>query len=391
MGMSNYFDELIVLYLSNELNAEEESFVLDWINSSEQNKVYFEELRSTWKLLAVKQAVNDIDIDNEWRELKQAIGKVQKEPSFTISGSVVTKVIDEVRPNRKLKLYRLFVLTAVAVSLLFVIALEWRLNNTKINPESISQSFVRDVKGQSSFLHIEVNTTGKIKQIVLKDGTVVKLFPGSRISYQQHSIDNKRYIWLTGKATFNVAKDKTKPFTVLSGDLATTALGTRFTITAFENQRNFSVRLYEGKVVIRSHGRVESTLWKTYYLLPGQELIYDNKNLTAITRPYSHKEAGSIKKDYYKTEIPASENLSVPNFGKGTWYMFNNQSLSQVFSQLEGMFGVDLIYSKKDFSNIYFIGTFNITDSLDTILKQIAGVNILKVIKKNSKIIITKH
>ena len=70
--------------------------------------------------------------------------------------------------------------------------------------------------------------------------------------------------------------------------------------------------------------------------------------------------------------------------------MFNNQSLSHVFDQLSGMFNEEIVYSKKDFSKIYFIGTFNIADSLDNILKQIASLNNLKVTRANKQVIISK-
>jgi transmembrane sensor len=70
--------------------------------------------------------------------------------------------------------------------------------------------------------------------------------------------------------------------------------------------------------------------------------------------------------------------------------MFNNQPLEQVFKQLEDLFHVEIVYSKKDISKIYFISTFRNSDSLDSILNQIGRLNNLKVTRKNDKFIITK-
>ncbi len=70
--------------------------------------------------------------------------------------------------------------------------------------------------------------------------------------------------------------------------------------------------------------------------------------------------------------------------------MFNNQSLEQVFDQLKMLYNADIVYSKKDVYNLYFVGKFDKTDSLYTILNQIASLNNLKVSKKNNKFIITK-
>ena len=54
------------------------------------------------------------------------------------------------------------------------------------------------------------------------------------------------------------------------------------------------------------------------------------------------------------------------------------------------MFNVKIAYSKTDFSKLYFIGTFNVADSLDNILREIADVNNLKVNKRDDKIFIRK-
>ncbi|MCW3107874.1 MAG: FecR family protein [Segetibacter sp.] len=390
MGNSNYFDELIVSYLSNELNAEEESFVLDWINSSEQNKQYFEELRSTWNLLAVEQTVKDINIEAEWNQFKQAIGTSQKAPSFIEPASFDTEVIEEVKPNRKAKVYKLFVSIAVAASILVVIALGWRLANyNAIVEKPLAVNVNKEIPEKPSSIRTRFNTTDKPIVLVLQDGSEVKLYGKSKISYEEPFTGNKRDISLVGKANFKVAKDKTKPFTVFSGDLATTALGTQFTVTAFKNGKNIIVRLYEGKVVVKSSASAKRKFRNDYYLLPGHELVYDNQSLTATIRTF-RIEVNLVTKNNNKKETVPIDNPSVPKLGNGTWYMFNNQPLPQVLDQLEGMFNVDIVYSKKDLSKIYFIGTFNIADSLDDILKQIADLNDLKVIKKNNKIIISK-
>ena len=53
--------ELIVKYLINELSEEEDSLIVEWINSSEENRRYFNEIKENWQLTAVKlsQQVNE--------------------------------------------------------------------------------------------------------------------------------------------------------------------------------------------------------------------------------------------------------------------------------------------------------------------------------------------
>ena len=389
MGNIKYFDELIVLYLSKNLDREEEAFILDWINSSEQNEQYFEEIRTIWNLLSIHDAATDINVDCEWDQFKQVISTKEKELSGNEVPGSDDEITEQVERNRKAKISKLFISAAVAASIIVVIALGWRVAN--INDATIGNSLAVKVNSEkyspASFVQSQYNTTDKVKQLVLQDGSGVRLYRKSRISFFKPFINNNRNITLVGKATFRVAKDKAKPFTVFSGDISTTALGTQFTVTAFEKDQNIIVRLYEGKVLVKSGNNAKRKL-KNFYLLPGQELVYDNKNLTAKVRTF-RKENNPVMKKNKREPIPI-DNPSVPELGKGSWYMFNNQPLEQVFNQLESMFNVDIVYTRKDISQIYFIGTFNITESLDSILKQISVVNNFKVTKKNSKFIITR-
>lgn len=389
MGNNKYFDELIASYLSNNLDTEEEAFVLDWINSSEQNKQYFEEVRTIWNLLSVNQAAKAINVESEWDQFKQVISTKEKELSHIEQLGNDDEITEQVKPNRNGKIYKFFISTAIAASIVVVIALGWRLTNN--NNATIGESLAVKVNsGKPSpvpFVQYQYNTTDEVKQLVLHDGSEVQLYGKSRVSFFKPFISNNRDIRLVGRAHFKVTKDKTKPFTVFSGDISTTALGTQFTVSAIEKDKNIIVRLYEGKVVVKSTNNAKRKL-KNVYLLPGQELVYDNKNLTAKVRTFRKEDNPVVKNN--KREPILIDNPSVPKFGRGSWYMFNNQPLEQVFNQLEGMFNVDIAYTRKDISKIYFIGTFNTSDSLDDILKQISVLNNLKVTKKNNKFIITK-
>jgi hypothetical protein len=215
----------------------------------------------------------------------------------------------------------------------------------------------------------------------------VTLSDKSEISFYEPFIDDRRDIKLKGKANFKVAKDKIRPFTVFSGSLSTTALGTRFTVTAFENQNFIIVRLFEGKVVVKPGNKVTQNVVNNYYLLAGQELIYNNENNIAKVRRFG---ANALITKRPEKEKPVIDNLTIPENGTGSWFMFNNQPLSFVFDELQNMYDVDIRYSKKDISKIYFIGKFDRSESFENIIKQIADLNNLKILKKDNTFIITK-
>ena len=63
--------------------------------------------------------------------------------------------------------------------------------------------------------------------------------------------------------------------------------------------------------------------------------------------------------------------------------MFNNQELGEIFDALADMYDVKIEYKKKDVKDMYFIGTYDKSDSLEKILKQIVLLNNLKLTKHN--------
>jgi transmembrane sensor len=132
---------------------------------------------------------------------------------------------------------------------------------------------------------------------------------------------------------------------------------------------------------------------KDVYLLPGQQVIYSK--LYASTTVSAFKEIKINNRSLngrsdHKEVDSSNDNLVILNGDKTPWYMFNNQSLPVVFEQLKEMYGVDITYSRRQVANMYFIGKFNKSDSVETILEQIGKLNNLKVKRQNMKYIITK-
>ena len=374
MEHTEQYDALLIRYLLNELPAAAEKEVVEWINASKENRLYFEKLKEVWQLTGIKQSADKINVHQEWEQLKHRLAVHNPE-------AVSSEHMDEDVPPKSGILHRIWVRAAVAASILLVIGMVGYYISSQ-GPKR--QEVVQDNKGKVNPVLVSVkhtvNTTGQPMEVSLQDGSVITLSDKSEISYQEPFI-TRRDIALTGEAHFKVAKDATRPFTVYSGALFTTALGTEFSVAAFAKAENIKVRLYEGKVVIRPVDSMD-TKWKAdIYLLPGQELVYDNKTMATIVRPFRMN----------KATVADGNNNSSDTYSKdATWYMFNNQSLAQVFDQLEEMYGVTIIYTKKDIQHMYFIGKFNKSDSVENVLKQISTLNNLKVIKKKNQFIITK-
>lgn len=277
-------------------------------------------------------------------------------------------------------------LIGVAASIILAIGLGLLFFTNNKSQQSLVARNDSSIDSTKSIAYHEVNTTGKEKRIQLQDGSLIVLSNKSEITYRQ-PFTNARDISLIGKAFFKVAKDKTRPFTVTSGDISTTALGTEFTVTAFKNSKKIVVRLYEGKVVIKAMHKGNKKLKSDIYLLPGQAFVYDVKTPGKV-KTFKVKDT-QIPEDVLKME-EEGEDPSVPQNTQGSWYMFNNEPVAEVFVQLEQMFNVKIEFNEADFQNTYFTRRYNRSASLETILSEIATLNNLKISKKDSAFIISK-
>lgn len=271
---------------------------------------------------------------------------------------------------------------AVAASVIMIIGLSWVLFNKK--DQEVAQQPVKKTDSAAYTVRHQLNNTGADRKIALPDGSLVILANNSIITYKE-PFGAAREILLSGKAHFKVAKDKSRPFIVSSGDISTTALGTEFTVTAFEQSKQISVRLYEGKVVIKPVNKQNLKMKQDVYLVPGQEFIYGSNGI--LVRSFKPKEVAAKAKP---TDDVQPDSLSIPEDLSAPYFMFNNQSLDQVFDNLSALYNVKIVYQKKDVQNIAFTGKYEQTKSLESILELIGKLNKLTITKTDSAYIVSK-
>lgn len=250
----------------------------------------------------------------------------------------------------------------------------------KASENYVKQVSVKDEKAPFTSEKILANTTGKPLKQVLSDGSIVVVSPGSFIRYNESFESNKREIFLQGEAFFKVAKDKTRPFTVYAANLATTALGTQFKITA-QNKTpgKIRVQLFEGKVVIKAITKLPG--WdKDVYLSPGEQLNFDRDQMLLAVN--------NIKS--IKVESPSKTNHENQLNNKNTSLNFSSDSLCTVFEKLSKFYNVKIDYDKNDIETKSFTGNISANDSLSIMLNVIAQMNDLEVSQENNNYIIRK-
>jgi hypothetical protein len=387
MNGDNRYEKILIKYLIDELSTEDKAFVEEWIQSNEQNRAYFEELRNVWNLTALKNTIGKVKINDEWNQFKDNVLIKNSETTDPEQEEEKTNCEEITKRYGRSISYQIMVRIAVAASILLLIGLGWKFRffiNDKGN--TTVASILKKKKDSVTFtMRHEINTSGHDKRIHLADGSLIVLTNNSEITFREPFVGS-RDIALTGKAYFKVAKDKTKPFTVASGDILTTAVGTEFSVTAIKNAHQIIVRLYEGKVVVKASDPDNARMKNDIYLLPGQQLIYGDQTTVRVE---FFKVKIQAPEESLNNELPA-DNPAIPENVDRPYFMFNDQSLSKVLDNLAAIYNVKIIYDKNDVQRIYWTGKYDRSESLETILKRIGKVNDLLVIRENNDTYIVK-
>ena len=165
--------------------------------------------------------------------------------------------------------------------------------------------------------------------IELPDGTNVVLNSASQLSYLNNFGENVRRVQLNGEAYFKVAHDEKRAFIVQVGDLEVKVLGTSFNVSAYEDAKDVTVVLLEGKVGVYAQKM-------SHIMKPGDKIEY-NKATHKITATQVHPS------DYIE-------------WTKGNIY-FEKESLENIMKTLSRIYDVEIRFDSNKLPNEYFTGT----------------------------------
>ena len=130
---------------------------------------------------------------------------------------------------------RFFKWTGVAAAVILVLVFIW----------SPMRFFRNDIRPE--FFEIVVDR-GQKSTLTLPDGSKVWVNSATEVSYSSDYNVKDRNVYLSGEAYFEVASGNELPFVVHVNDLQVTALGTRFNIKAYSEDKTVTTTLVEGKV-----------------------------------------------------------------------------------------------------------------------------------------------
>lgn len=250
----------------------------------------------------------------------------------------------------------------IAASILLLMSIGWWINrqNTVQKPATLYQEILSEIKEP---LWTEENTTGKPRFISLHDGSTILLQPNSRVTFARNFKGNKREVFLSGEAFFEVAKNPYKPFYVYANSLATKVLGTSFKVSAFENKNEVKVVVKTGKVSVFPMTREAVASQRAneklggMVLTPNQQIVFTPKELR-LTR--------SLISNPKVLELPIQSQS----------FEFKGTPISQVFETLEKSYGVKIIFDAELMQNCYLTASLSdepLFEKIDLICKTIGA------------------
>ena len=337
--------ETLNKFIKGEATAEEVRKVLKWYYSDEAEYVMTEKIEQLWS--QVDQESMDVTPNKKqiFAKLKQKIQHHEIESKYQI----LPRLSNHFDITYFLK---------IAASVIFIISISWFVLQT-------SESSIEQANNlQEMSIQVKSTAGGQKFTIFLSDGTKVKLNSESKLEYPKTFSDSSRVVHLTGEAFFDVKKDPQRPFTVISHNLSTTALGTSFNINAYRGNNNIVVSLTTGKVQVSFNKGVNKEDSKIT-LEPGSQAIYSNSR-------------NSIEKQ------PFDENIELA-WKEGVLY-FEDASWDQIVNQLERWYGVQISVSNLNpSSNKLYTGFFK-DESLENVLESLSFSKNFKYVIKSQKV-----
>lgn len=215
----------ILRYLRGETTACERAKMLEWLEADPQ---HMEEMRCLRRVF----------------------------DATLCSGAPLAIDGDDSLPRRTQPLVRRLMRVAAAVAVVCLLGgMAWLYTGHMAEQEPLLAT---------SSIHVPV---GQRTEVTLSDGTRVWLNSNTTLRMAAGSGDSSRDIELSGEAYFEVTHDEHRPFVVHTGGHEVQVLGTKFSVYAYDDSREFSVRLYNGAV------NVSDTRTKEHVLLAPNEKV----------------------------------------------------------------------------------------------------------------------
>ena len=254
---------------------------------------------------------------------------------------------------KKLVRKKLAVSVGIMASIIVIAGGIWLTQRSIHNKKEVSQTLPLTKK---------ITERSEYKYMLLPDSTQVWLNAGSSLEFPDRFTENKREVFLSGEAYFDVRHADKIPFIIHTGNISTTVLGTAFNIKAYPGRKTIIVAVSRGKVKVSRGDELVATLTK------GQQVKVSNRD------------ADIAKKNIAETQVAAWQQGNM---------VYDDESFEDIIADLERMYNVNIKITNDAIRNLKVSTSFQreigIEQALhilckltDTNLEQSAGLYIIQ-------------
>lgn len=349
----NYLKILIKKLWDGCATGQECAALLAYLENSEQ---------AGKELLSTEQWISELgDLQGD---LQQPTGQLSLERREALLKQIERKMSSMEQP-KVVYLYRrrlkMAAVSAAIIATAFVAYFMVEKINTHYNSDVAQMEMA-----QARLLDTISNSSAQTKTIYLSDQSTILLYPDSKIWFKHGAMDSA--VALAGKAYFKIRHNESRVFTVTTGDIMTTDIGTEFEIDA-HGQNKTAIRLVKGKVKVG---------------------ISANSKLHMQEQYLNRGDLLSICIQDQKVELSKISTLSKAKKGNEL-LVFNRTPLDKVFRKISVKYNATIHFDSQDVSQLTFTGNVEPHDSLMNILNIICSINNLSLSKDNTGFIIKKN
>jgi len=322
--------DLMAKYLAKECSDNERTELMSWVNENIENEILFFETQKNWEILNLKNTMKEANVDNAWEKVKSRIERENELKAKT-------------ETNNVFHLSTFMKYAALGLLLIGVGFVSSRIYKNSIEKNSIIE-------------YLATNTDKN--EVILSDGTIINLYPNSKLMYHKQFATNERKVKLVGEAYFNVTKNPDRPFIIEVQNTEVKVLGTSFNINSNLPEQQVEVFVESGLVqVTKKNGQEESVL-----IYPG-DLVTVSKN--------------SINQ-------AKNTNINIVSW-KTKQIVFKEESLDNVISTLNKAYKTNITCNDTTILNLKFTTTFR-NQTINSVLSVICLAFDLKTIENNNEI-----
>ena len=291
----------IINYLCRKWDECDAGLLIAWLEESDENRQLFRQLVDLWEADQIVKREKDFNPDQIWARLESRMNK---------KGS---------HASRFVRLKQLSRIAAIIILTLLIGGTAHYFLQKLTRPSFTSSGIV-----EYTALY------GSKTNLKLPDGSFVWLNAGTTLKYDQGFGNENRDITLSGEAYFEVAENRRLPFMVKAREISVMALGTKFNVKVYPDEKVIEIILLEGSVKVQNH---TPGVKRSVILEPHQKAVFqDDRN------------------DFV---VSAIKNMADVSWFTGKW-IIKNTRLENLAKLLERRYNIDFKFDDERIKDYEF-------------------------------------